>query len=187
MKKKLDELAEISYGTYDKPMLEGTHQYLVASHFDDFYELTEFADSFIDLKAKDKKFQLIENDVILAGKGSRNFAWAYELIDGPCVPSSLFYILRPKSIEILGKYLAYFLNSEKTQFALKNMATGRGMPSIPKKELIQLEIEVPPVAEQKRIIALVDMMDEEIQLDYQLITLKQQRKKGIINKMINKQ
>jgi restriction endonuclease S subunit len=187
MKKKIEDIAEISYGTYDKPMLERTHQYLVASHFDDFYQLTQFADSFIDLKAKDKKFQLIENDVILAGKGNRNFAWAYELADGPCVPSSLFYIIRAKPTEILGTYLAYFLNSEKTQFALKSMATGSGMPSIPKKELIQLEIEVPPVAEQKRIIGLVDMMDEEIQLDYQLITLKQQRKKGIINKMINKQ
>ena len=65
MKKKLDELAEISYGTYDKPMLEGTHQYLVASHFDDFYELTEFADSFIDLKAKDRKFQLMESEFCL--------------------------------------------------------------------------------------------------------------------------
>jgi restriction endonuclease S subunit len=185
MKEKLDEIAEVGYGTYEKAQINGSHRYLVASHFDDSINLTEFADSFIDLKNKDIKFQLVENDVILAGKGSRNFAWAYETSEGLCVPSSLFYIIRAKPSKVIGKYLAYFLNSDKIQFALKNMATGTGMPSIPKKELVQLEIELPTITQQLEIVKLAEMMDEEIQLGHQLLKLKEQRKKGIINKMIN--
>ena len=39
---------------------------------------------------------------------------------------------------IIGEHLAYYLNSERVQYQIKHMATGGGMPSLPKKEFNQL-------------------------------------------------
>ena len=132
-----------------------------------------------------EKFQLSDNDVILAAKGSRNFAWAYKEESGPCVPSSAFFIIRTNPNKIKGEYLANVLNSKLVQYQIKNMATGGGMPSIPKKEFNELEVFVPSLEFQSKVIKMAEMLDENIELTAELLRQKKELKKGVINKMIS--
>lgn len=184
---KLAKIADIQYGTYAKALEDGDVKYLHAGHFDNFTRLSQFSDSFIELDGKLSKFLLANNDVIFAAKGSRNFAWAYKSEFGQCVPSSLFYILRTDPSKILGEYLAHYLNSERVQYIIKQMLTGGGTPSIPKKEFNELEIEIPSIETQQKIIELARLIDEDIQLTNDLLILKKNLKKGLITKMIMNQ
>lgn len=187
MQFKVTKITGVQYGTYAKASNEGELKYLNVGHFDGFGKLTKFSQSYIDRSTKNMKFILRDNDVILAAKGSRNFAWAYKEEYGACIPSSAFYIIRMNPDEVLGGYLAYYLNTDKTQYMLKQMVTGSGMPSIPKKEFMELSITVPTIEKQKKIIEVAELLDEDIELTHQLLSSKKILKKGIINKMITNQ
>lgn len=185
MVQKLGNIAEIQFGSYDKPQEEGSVKYLHAGHFDKLLKPTKFEESFVELDGKNDKFLLQPNDVVLAGKGYRTFAWAYDVDFGQAIPSSLFYIIRTNSSEVLGAYLAHYLNTEKSQYKLKLIGAGATITSIPKKELAQLNIVLPSIDEQRKIVDFIDLLDEDLKLTQDLLNKRTALKKGLINRLIN--
>lgn len=185
--KRLHQLAQVKFGPHETPMSTGEAKYLLASDFDDNLQPSNFKDNYIDLDDRTARFMLQPNDVILAGKGHRLFTWAYHPDFGTCVPSSLFYIIRTDPKVILGKYLALFLNSEKTQHQLKLIGAGASVVSIPKKELNQIAIFVPPIKTQQRMIEMADLIDQDIHLTTALLQQKKILKHSLFNTMINQQ
>lgn len=187
MIQKLGNIASIQFGSYDKPKEKGDVKYLHASHFDKLLKPTKFEESFVEIDSKNEKFLLQPNDVILAGKGHRTFAWAYNTDFGYAIPSSLFYIIRTHPSEVLGDYLAQYLNSEKVQFNLKLIGAGATITSIPKKELEQIIIVLPPLEEQKKIVDFIEILDENLRLTQDLLKKRTALKEGLINRLITKQ
>ncbi|MBF8151315.1 restriction endonuclease subunit S [Winogradskyella sp. F6397] len=185
MLQKLGDIAEIQFGAYDKPTQEGVVKYLHASHFDAFYKPSKFENSFVPLNDKNEKFLLQPNDVILAGKGQRVFAWAYNDSFGQVIPSSLFYIIRTHPSKVLGGFLAQYLNSEKIQYNLKLIGAGATITSIPKKELEQIDVVLPSIEEQIKIVEFIDLLDEDLRLTQDLLIKRKELKKGLINKIMN--
>lgn len=185
MVKKLEEISEIHFGPYEKGEEKGNIKYLLAGHFDEYYQPNNFGESYVELTYKNEKSLLKANDVVLAGKGQRMFAWSYDEQFGHAIPSSLFYIIRTNPLEVLGEYLAHFLNSDKIQYEIKLIASGGTVPSIPKSELIQLEVFVPSIEEQHRIVNIANLLEKDLILTQQLLNEKMNLKKGVINKLIN--
>ena len=187
MIQKLGDIAEIQFGSYDKPQEIGSVKYLHAGHFDKLYKPTKFEDSFVELDGKNDKFLLQANDVILAGKGNRTFAWAYTEDFGKTIPSSLFYIIKTNTSEILGAYLAQYLNSEKVQYNLKLIGAGATITSIPKKELEEITVVIPSLEEQQKMVDFIDLLDKDLQLTQNLLEKRTALKKGLINRIMNNQ
>ena len=187
MLQKLGNIAEIQFGSYDKPQEKGSVKYLHAGHFDKLYKPTKFEKSFIELDGKNDKFLLQPNDVILAGKGHRTFAWAYNEDLGQVIPYSLFFIIRTNSSEVLGTYLAQYLNTEKLQYNLKLIGAGATITSIPKKELEEITVVIPSIKEQQRMVDFIDLLDEDLRLTQDLLKKRTALKKGLINRMMYNQ
>nr|WP_293304527.1 restriction endonuclease subunit S [Allomuricauda sp.] len=187
IKQKLQNIANIQFGLYEKPHHTGSIKYLHAGHFDKLYNPTEFKDSYVELDGKNDKFLLKPNDLILAGKGHRIFAWPYDPNFGEAIPSSLFYIIRPNTDYVLGEYLAYYLNSEKIQYELKLIGAGATITSIPKKELGQITINLPPIKKQQEIIELIRVLDENIELTKDLLEKRTTLKRGLVNRIMNQE
>jgi restriction endonuclease S subunit len=160
---------------------------LFRSHFDNLCEPTRFEKSYVEIDGKNEKHLLQPNDVILAGKGHRIFAWAYEADFGKAIPSSLFYIIRTNPSEVLGAYLAQYLNSEKVQYNLKLIGSGATITSIPKKELEQISIVLPSIEEQNKIVDFIALLDADVSLTHNLLEKRTALKKGLVNKIINTQ
>lgn len=158
----------------------GTVKYLLASHFNKFGELSNFKNTYLNSSDYDRENLLKENDLILAGKGLRFFAWAYQKKEGDCIASSLFYVIRPHKM-LLGEYLAFYLNRTPVQHQLKLLASGAATPSLAKKELQNLSIEIPSLKAQKEMVTFSRLMQKEQQLYEQLI----RRKKQIQNELLN--
>ena len=186
MIQKLGNIAKIQFGFYVKPKEKGSVKYLNASHFDELLKPSKFEKSFVELSGKNEKFLLQPNDVILAGKGYRTFAWAYDVEFGQAIPSSLFYIIRAHPSEVLGAYLAQYLNSEKVQYNLKLIGAGGTILSIPKKELEQVSINLPSLQGQKKVVDFINLIDEDLSLTQNLLKKKMALKKGLINNIITK-
>lgn len=182
---KLGNIATINFGLHKRAGLAGSVKYLQASHFDENYQPKGFKESFIDLAEKEKRFLLQPNEVILTGKGSRLFAWAYNPDFGQVVPSSLFYILQIQPDLIHNEYLAYYLNSEQMQHQLLTIGSGATIMSIPKKELQHLKITIPPLADQQRMVKILNTLDKDILISTEIIEAKKRLKKGLLNEFIS--
>ena len=186
LKTTLGQIATLRFGPYMKGSSNGDAKYLLASHFDKQYQLTKFELSFVNLNEKQRRNLLEPNDVILAGKGSRIFAWAYDEKIGPTIASSLFYVIKTNREKINGKYLACYLNSPLVQQKLKAIAGGFKIPSLPKKELIKISIVIPSIDAQMKFVEMARLLDEDVSLAEDLLKEKSNQRHSVINGMIAK-
>ncbi len=186
MKYRLNDIAQIYYGPYEKAETKGKIKYLVSSHFDEFFEPSLFKESYIDAIKDAEKYILRPNDIIVTGKGQRIFAWAYKEEYGEVIPSSLFYIIKINdSSKLIGEYLANVLNSQKVNHKLKSLSGGTSIPSIQKKELGQLNIYIPSIEKQRQIIDMSKLLDKDVELATKLLEKKKALKTGLLNMIIN--
>jgi restriction endonuclease S subunit len=176
LKTTLKHISTIQTGIYAQTVSSGTVVYLQAKHFNEsgyFYD-TVVPD--LPLNNQTEKHLLNNGDIIFAAKGSKNFAAQYESKNGPCVASSTFLVIRLNDkfrSEILSEYLVWFLNHSRTQDWLKIKARGSSIPSISKTELQDLEISVPSVEKQRRILIIDLLQKRERQLIKQIQALKE--------------
>ena len=186
MSKQLGNIAHLYYGPYERTKNKGSIKYLVSSHFDSNLEPTLFSESFIDNENPDERYLLRNNDVIITGKGQRFFAWAYKSAYGQVIPSSLFFIVKIIDINlILGEYLACYLNSPRVAHKIKTLAGGTSIPSIQKTELLQLDILIPPIEQQKRIVEFGKLLNKDIELTKKLLDRKVAIKASLLDQVIN--
>ena len=81
---------------------------------------------------------------------------ANDLTNGVGFGSSEFFVLRP-SEELLAGYLYHFLNRQSLRDWAKGQMTGAvGHKRVPKELVEALEIPLPPLEEQQRIVAVLD-------------------------------
>jgi len=178
----LKNITNIQTGLFAKSSGVGDVVFLQSKHFDEFGRLLSTLHP--DLKANNisEKHLLRNGDVLFAAKGTKNFATVYESHNPPAVASTSFFVIRPTDDQVLPEYLAWFLNSEKTQTLLKAMARGTSIPSISKQELETLEISVPTIETQQAILQIIKLRNLEKSLKNEIETL---REKQIQQQIIN--
>ncbi|WP_116125619.1 restriction endonuclease subunit S [Lewinella sp. IMCC34183] len=171
----LGDIAEkIKYGPHFPTLEKGDVHYLKGQHFTNDYLLGLVEDSFVDKSdAKVKRSLLRTGDVILAAKGTRHFVWAYRPDAGPCVASSLFYVIRVDEQLVVPNYFALYMNLPPRVRAMHGISRGASVPVIPKEELMNLSIQLPPLAEQHQLVRIYELQQQRRNLLRQLINLQQ--------------
>lgn len=185
MKKKLKNISKITLGSYETPMAVGEVACLQGGQFDELGRLNRPPDTFIDLSDKSKKHLLQKGDVLLAGKGFRNFAWHYGGEYAPTVASSIFFILRPNPAVLLPEYLTIFLNLPASRGWLGAQGAGSNIPSIRKSTLQQMEINLPPLGMQQKIIELNAIHQQEVILMEKIMEKKTLLFESALHQTIN--
>lgn len=89
--------------------------------------------------------------------------------------STEFHVLRPNIKQLDGKYLFYLIWNRKFRFIAERIMSGSaGQKRVPASFLQNFEIPLPPLAEQKRIAAIMDKADAIRQKRQQAIALADQ-------------
>jgi restriction endonuclease S subunit len=114
-----------------------------------------------DLKAI-IKFVLTKNDIVITAKGTSIRASIYKSSASPIVPTSNLTIIKCNPSHILPDYLNVFLNMDKTVAEIQSKLSGSFIMSLSKKDLSQLEIIIPSIQEQEKIVRLVNEKDSFI-------------------------
>ncbi|MFN6944437.1 MAG: restriction endonuclease subunit S [Cytophagaceae bacterium] len=180
----LGEISKIQFGLYDKPGDAGNTAYLQAKHFDEYGRKILPIDTFLNIDTKNEGHLLNEGDIILAGKGFRNFAWTYRDNMGPAIASSMFFVIKPYINVVLPEFLTTLFNSTQTQAYFQTLGAGSSIPSIRKSELEALPINLPSLEVQYKIVKIKELHDIDIALTNKIIEEKNKRFNSIVNALI---
>ena len=186
MMRRLGAFADVQLGVYAQPVDDGDAAYLQVRHFDDEGRLQGPPDAFIMTGVVPNIHDLRQGDVLLTGKGYRIFAWAYDPAIGPAVASPAFFVVRPSEKIMLAGYLAIMLNAPTTKRWLSMLGAGNSIPSIRKSELESMELDVPSLEMQEKIVELNRLHELDMELSCRLIAEKQKVFYTAINHLISR-
>ncbi|MEM8566751.1 MAG: hypothetical protein AAGF85_09840 [Bacteroidota bacterium] len=185
MKVKLSNIAKLQFGLYSKPTEQGNAAYLQVKHFDDWGNQTNKIDSFIQIDQKNESHLLEEGDILLVGKGMRNFAWTYHKSFGPAIASSIFFVIKPDRSKAIPDFLTTLFNMPQTQAHFQTLGAGSSIPSIRKSELEAFAVKLPSLELQEKTIAIKQLHYKDMDLSRQILSEKQKVYKAAIAAIIN--
>ena len=190
MHKKLQQLADIVSGYTFRGSIKNDPNgdiFVLQAKNIQINQDIENTDGFTTISDKSLRnpYFLHYNDILIVSRGSGigSFRSAVFASQEPKVmPSSSVYVIRTQDVIVLPKYVCLYLNSEIGQKALSQIVTGASyIQSILVKNLIDLEIPIPPIYIQKSIIALHEnIIDQE-----RILNRKKELQKNIINASFN--
>lgn len=159
---KLRELTEILHGHPFREAIEEVvdGNLLVVQARDvreNFYiDTTKLRRIFLEGKSN---FLLRKNDVIFS---IRAFLQASVIdVDQKMIASASVCIIRPDTSLIIPEYLALYINSRRGQTSLRRYAVGSSISTILMRDLREIEILVPSIAEQELIVNLYKNINKQ--------------------------
>ncbi len=174
MQKRLEDLASITTGVYEKPTLSGDTLYLQGKHFDEFGRIREELTINPELWADERleKHLLQDGDILLVAKGGSNRACLYESKFGQAVASSTFFVIRMTSKDVTPDYLQWYFNTYYMKEMFSGLSKGTQIVSLSKNAIADLEIPTPSLEAQRKILEIQSLWDREKALTRQLLNLK---------------
>ena len=166
---KLGQLIEIRTGYLTRTMVkgkpDGRYCLIQMSDFDDTRTSIDTAQLTRFEPGEIRKDQSIRpEEILFLAKGIRNFAFRPGPLPLPTLAASYFYVLTP-SPDISPDYLVWFLNHPCTALAFERIAgVGARMPVVKKSDLADMDVPLPPPADQRKIVELHALMLREARL-----------------------
>ncbi len=167
---RLSKIAKIQSGYISRgkidPREDGTH-FLLQARDVDAERLTYQADSLVrfspDLSRKD--WVLKTDDVLFMARGTRNYSVLINNIPARALAAACFFIVRVSSDQVLPYYLCWYLNQALVDHYLSRHS-GRGvhMPVVRRSVLESIEISIPSLEVQSKIVKLDVLLQKELEL-----------------------
>jgi restriction endonuclease S subunit len=120
-----------------------------------------------------------EGEVLLQCRGQNYRAAVVPAHDLPLVPSASVLVLTPGQ-QVTPAYLAHFLNEPVTQAELRTLATGATIANLKRSSLEQLQVLVPSMEDQKRIVAYGETLREISRLEARLAELRRTELRALL-------
>jgi len=124
-----------------------------------------------------------KNDIVFRCRGNNNFASIIDCEIENIIADTHFLIIRIKSNIISPEYLAWYLNQKPAQMYFLKNAQGTVIPLITAKILGSLEVTIPDLQTQNKIVELSKISIKEQELAQ---TIQRKRKLLIENLLIKK-
>lgn len=175
MKEQIKHLANITSGIYLKGKPSGDVFNLQARDIDEHFKFRKGLSPTAFSDAKVEKHYLHKGDVLVASKGNEFFAVVYNEEYKPAVASSIFLVIRNLEHNTINpQFLAWYINHPKTQHFFKSVSKGTSLPTINKVHLASLEIPLPSIEKQKKIVLFEELKVKRNNLNRQLNILREQ-------------
>lgn len=130
------------------------------------------------------RYRLKKGDVLFKAKSNKNAAGVLNQVIGIIIPTVHFLIIKVKDAPVLPEYLAWFMNQKPARKYYEARSAGTTIPIINKKILEGLEIKVPPLKIQKKIVAVFNLFLKEKEIMEQLIDKRKQFIEDILLKVV---
>ena len=188
---KLSEVCKIITSPVDKRSVEGELPVKLCNYKDVYYNnVIDSSIVYMTATAKPQeieKFSLAVDDVIITKDSETPNdigvpAYVKETMQNLLCGYHLT-ILRPQK-EISGKYISYFLNSQRINYDFYRFANGITRFGLTNESYQKIKILVPPLSEQKAIASLLEKWDTAIEKTEALIAAKQKQFEWLVRILI---
>ncbi len=115
----------------------------------------------VQLGRDQEKYLALQGDVLFLSRGHRLFAAVVTEPLRDTVATGYFFILRLKTDKIRPRYLAWYINQRPFQAVLRTFMKGTHQPLVSRKDIEDLQVEIPPLETQDAIAALDDLRVKE--------------------------
>lgn len=127
-------------------------------------------------------------DVLFAAHGSHNTASyigeSFKELSFKAVATPMFFVLRVRDKRLLPEYLAWFINALPSQRYFEQHAEGTRTKSVRRQVLAGLEIVIPSLTVQEKIIALANNINQQQRYLSQLAQANRQLLDGIAEDLV---
>lgn len=104
--------------------------------------------------------------------------------DMPIVASSQLWVLQVKSKAVTPQFLCWYLNQPSTGRKLLSILSGSNIPMLSKHELGSIQVPVPDLATQGKIVSLHHLWEREKQVTQQLLENREKLLAGIYQRLL---
>ena len=109
----------------------------------------------VRLGALPDRYFVSAGDVVFRSRGERNTAFALDArFKEPALAVLPLFVLRPKADIVLPEYLAWAMNQLPAQRHFDSFARGTGLRMVPRSSLDTLDISLPDLETQRKIVAI---------------------------------
>ena len=163
--KKLGEVCEIINGFTFKSQLfreEGEDILRISNIQNGYVDLTDIAHFSKDdyPKTNFEKYAVLPNDIVVALSGATTGKFGINKTGKKLYLNQRVAIFRESSSKLNHLFLLYYLQTRSKSFL--ESAEGVAQPNLSTEQMKQYDIPVPPIAEQQRIVEILDREFEKI-------------------------
>lgn len=161
---KVEPFEVATGGGADAPVPPGVVRVVQIKDIDDERRLHIARLTLVRIDADPEKYEAGQGDVLFLSRGHKLFATAITEPLRDAVATGYFFILRPSTDKVLPRYLAWYINQPPFQAVLRTFMKGTQQPLVARKDIEDLEVEIPPLATQETIVNLDDLRVKESRL-----------------------
>ena len=182
---RLMELSKIQSGYISRgriePQREGSY-YLLQAKDVDGDRLSYRTDALIrfDPVMSRNDWLLKSGDVLFMARGSRNYSVLLGEIQDSILAAACFFIIRVTEEIVLPGYLCWHLNQIPVmRYLMRHSGRGVSMPVVTRSVLESIDVPVPPMEIQKKIIGMDALITAEQELLNSLATKRREFISGV--------
>jgi restriction endonuclease S subunit len=132
-------------------------------------------------------YEVSQGDLLFLSRGHRQCAAVVTDPVQNTIATGYFFIVRPNPRLVEPSFLAWSINHPEFQEAMRPFVRGSHIPLISKADFQNLTIRVPPLAVQRRIIALHRLLDRERELTSAIQSKREELLQAISRKLMTGQ
>ncbi len=167
MRRKLKEIAVIRAGYQFRGRVEddpaGAVRVIQIRDFGDDKALRAETLARVSLPRNTSTFTVERGDLLFLSRGHKLWASSIDTDLQDTIASGYFFVVKPAK-GVLASYLAWYMRQEPFQASLRPIHKGSYIPLVSRVDFEELEVEVPSLAVQERIVALDVLGRREQQL-----------------------
>ena len=147
--------------------------------------------TFITKKSSLNSTRIRKEDIIFAGSGEalEEIGKSVVLIKDVevYVGSDTIILSLKDTANINSLFLTYLLNSPETRRQLNKLGQGNSIVHIYKKDIKKINVRIPPLKKQKKIVEILSIWDQAIEKLEKLISAKEKQFNWLLKNLINDQ
>lgn len=132
------------------------------------------------------EIQLKDGDVIITKDGTIGRLGFIKKLPGPATINGTMMLVRPNSSIFFSKYLYYFFQGSQFQFLIKEKVSGSSVPHLFQRDMVTLNVQIPPMQEQQKITDILTSVDNTISKTEDIIKQTEKVKKGSMQQLLTK-
>jgi len=153
---KLEDVAEIEYGYTDTAKDEGNARFIRITDINEYGQLRMDSIKYINLNKEAEKYILNKNDILVARTGATFGKTLIYDNDEKAVFASFLIRIKLNTNKILPKYYWAFAQSDVYWNQANNLMTGGGQPQFNGNALKKIQIPIPSLSIQEKIVAEIE-------------------------------